>query len=118
MWKAILQLGAGALLAGLIRSGVLERLGIWGWFSDMITLTTILYVLSAVLFVTGGVTWWRERRLASLRHFDIPIRDAIIHVVNTTDHSYGTPSLRESLAFQALHKQMCDGKLQVVSRER
>ena len=83
----------------------------------MFTLHVALYFLSSVLFVTGAVTWWREKRLESLRHFDIPIRDAVIHAANSTDHSYGSPVLRDQRAFERLHQDMCDGKLLVVGRE-
>lgn len=54
--------------------------------------------------------WWPTK----MRYFDIPIREAIIHAANSTDHSYGSPSLRDRHFFEQLHKAMCSGELMVV----
>lgn len=64
---------------------------------------TIMYTLAAAFLVAGIVSYINERRLASIQYFDIPIRDAIVHAANSTDHSYGSPTLRDRHFFEQLH---------------
>ena len=62
------------------------------------------------------VAWTRLFR-PSLRHFDVPIRDAIRHAADSTDHSYGDPVLRDEHFFNLLHESMCSGEMLVAGRK-
>ena len=105
------------VLVALGQTGALDGLQNAVWWGITTAPATIMYVLAGVFLLAGILTYVRERHLASMCYFDVPIRDAIIHAANTTDHSYNTPSLRDRLFFERLHKDMCTGKLLVVGRE-
>lgn len=46
--------------------------------------------------------------------FDLPIRRAVDHVIETSKHSYNSQSGAVRMALQVLHEAMCDGRLPVV----
>ena len=108
---------ATLVFAALGHSGALDGLQESEWWGIMTAPATIMYALAAAFLAAGVVSYVKERRLASLRYFDIPIRDAIIHAANSTDHSYGSPNLRDRHFFEQLHVAMCSGELLVVGRE-
>lgn len=116
MWKFIHACGT-LVFAAIGQSGALDGLQKAEWWGVVTAPATIMYALAAAFFVSAIVAYTRERRLASMRFFDIPIRNAIIHAANTTDHSYGDPILRDRHFFQLLHKRMCVGELLVAGRE-
>ena len=51
---------------------------------------------------------------ADFSDFDVPIRDAIEHVVETSVHTFNNSGDAEQQAFEALHKEMCADKLPVI----
>lgn len=65
----------------------------WVLWSIGITLTAWMFILE-----------WRDFRAP----FDMPIRDAVRHVVATTTNSYDRPSLAEEAAFRTLHADFCN----------
>lgn len=58
--------------------------------------------------------WDKIKRRYSPNEFDMPIRDAILHVLSTEPHSYESQLLAERTAFKEIHKLICTGKLAVV----
>ena len=61
--------------------------------------------------------WVKIMRRPPLDEFDMPILDAIRHILSTEAHSYGDQLLAERTAFSEIHKLMCSGKLAVVGAE-
>ncbi len=61
--------------------------------------------------------WDKIKRLCSPNEFDMPIRDAILHLLSTEPHSYNGSRLAEGKAFDEIHKLMCAGKLSVVGAD-
>ena len=48
------------------------------------------------------------------RSFDVPIRDAVNHLVETNTHTFNSSGGAERYAFEALYKEMCAGRLSVI----
>ncbi len=79
---------------------------------DLITWTPMVVGFSLALY------FWRQESRAAKEDrdtpFDIPIRDAIHHLVLTIPHSFDRPSFAEQAMFKQLHHRMCNGSLSVV----
>lgn len=73
----------------------------WTWWAGSAALLAI--------WITVEVWLHRERQPVV---FDMPIRDAIQHFLQTATHSYRDAP--DMFAFEALHKQMCRRKLPVI----
>lgn len=115
MWKYIVSV-VSFVLGAVGIAGLPDDIKTWSVWLDMIDHAVLWYGLAGagIAATMGGALWdWSRSRIWN---FDIPIRDAIIHVANTTDHSYNTPSLRDRHIFERLHRDMCAGKLLVVGR--
>ena len=61
--------------------------------------------------------WPRVLWRGSFHRFDVSIRQAIYHLIETTPHSYTQSSLAEREALNNLYKAMCDGRLPVIGKE-
>lgn len=65
--------------------------------------------------LTGISTWlrmnWEEVRIDD---FEMPIRDAIMHMVEEIPHSFERSRYAETAAFERLHEKMCSGDIPVV----
>lgn len=107
-------------IATMVVQGVFEQVPLWGM------------VLTAAALATAGLPlafgrqikdWWARHNgvhnvtpdLANdFSNFDVPIRDAIEHIVKTSAHTFNNSSDAEQQAFEALHKEMCADKIPVI----
>ena len=76
----------GSGLIGLALSKADKILEEWGWRETMISPDTAFYGLGAILLAVGIASGAQERRLASVRYFDIPILKAVSHLMQTEPH--------------------------------
>ena len=51
------------------------------------------------------------------RSFDVEIRDAVNHLVETSAHTFNSSGGAERQAFRALHKEMCADKLSIIGMQ-
>ena len=80
----------------------------------MISPSTVLFVLAGIFSIAAIASWIKERRLASMPYFDMPIRDAISHIVETSTYDFTSSYASDQSAFEELYREMCSGKLLIV----
>lgn len=116
MWKYIpCAIPFASAVLGI--AGLPAHLKGWAEWIDVIDHVALWYTLAGASLVAafGMAVWdWRQTRL---RYFDIPILDAVNHLIQTEPHSYGQSGAAERLMFRLLHAEMCSGKLRVIGRK-
>ena len=113
MWKYVLfaiPFAWGAL--GI--AGLPANLKAWAEWVDVIDHAVIWYALAGTSLVAATGAAVRDWRQSRIRHFDIPIRDAINHIAETVPHTYNSSGLWDRHFFDILYKQMCAGDLLVI----
>ena len=80
----------------------------WGWG----------VIAAASLGVLIGMYWQdaerRFKRAQKRTDFDMPIREAVNHLVSTVPHSFDSADKAERFFFDRLYTLMCEGKLPVI----
>ena len=104
-------------LTGLVFAGALDFLKSWEWWGVMINPANLFLALSAVIAIAGLVSFGRERMRLRVSRFDMPMQEALDHIVGTDPHSFDSPQKAERHFFRLLHRDMCTGDLPVVGRE-
>ena len=107
-------------IATMVVQHVFEQVPLWGMVLASAALATAGLPLAFGRQIKG---WWARRygvhsvildSASDLSDFDVPIRDAIEHVVETSAHTFNNSGDAERRAFEALHKEMCADKLPVI----
>ena len=98
-------------------AGLPDDLKTWAEWLDMIDHTLFWYGLAGIAFALTVGMVFRDLWLARVSYFDVPILDAINHLVQTTPHSYQRSGQAELHFFRVLHRQMCSGALPVVGMQ-
>ena len=98
-------------------AGLPDDIKTWAEWIGMIDHAALWYGLLGVsLAAAMSMAVWDWRR-ARVDHFDIPIRDAIRHVIHTTPHSYQTAQMATDHYFEVLYDKMCSGEIGVAGRK-
>ena len=113
MWKFVTVVGS-PLLAALGQSGILPPLDLSDLWGVVIDPANVLYALAGLGVLAAMVLIWREREQMRIRYFDIPIRNAIDHLVQTVPHSFNQGGNAGHHAFHALYNEMRAGNLPVI----
>ena len=106
---------------GLWISSAIGPSGTWAMVGAGLALLVGHYLAKAMDKVTMQHTlafspWTLAPRRPTLQEFNLPILDAIRHLLNSP-HSYTESRWAERQAFTMLHREMCSGRLLVIGKE-
>ncbi len=92
----------------------------WGRWLAMLEPILDIPVVRVLLIVSGGIVLTYPQWLPRIRSLwvkqdpvlpDMPIRDAIHHLVSTVPHSFDRSSYAERAMFKQIHQCMCNGDI-------
>ena len=74
-------------------------------------------LLDWLLRLSVWIRWPKIKSWLSPKEFDMPIRDAIRHILSTRAHSYESQLMAKRTAFTEIHELMCTRRLKVIGAD-
>ena len=117
MWKYIPPV-VGVLLGQIVQhSGVLEFIDPKRLVEPVMNPAILTYGLSVVCLLWLAFLVYRDEVQKRVRYFDMPIRDAVDHLVRTVPHSFNNSGDADRHFLDLMHRQMCSGRLLAIGTE-